>query len=143
MAVEAKKPVKAKKSSGLVQTVGRRKRATARVRMTRSGKGEIVVNGMPLVEYFQAVMHQNIVTDPLPVVGLQGEADISAKVEGGGLHSQAEAIRLGISRALIEHNEEWRPVLRKMGWLTRDSRIKERKKPGLKRARRAPQWAKR
>lgn len=143
MAVAEKKPVKAKKASGPIQTVGRRKRATARVRLQRSGKGEIVVNCKPLVSYFQAIMHQNIVTEPLPMVGLLGEADVSVKVEGGGLHSQAEAIRLGIARALVEHNEEWRQVLRKMGWLTRDSRIKERKKPGLKRARRAPQWAKR
>lgn len=131
------------KAKDYIQTVGRRKCATARVRLTRKGKGVIVINDKPLEQYFQAVLFQNIVTEPLPLVGLQGESDVSVKVEGGGLKAQAEAVRLGIARALVEHNEDWRVLLRKMGWLTRDSRIKERKKPGLKRARRAPQWAKR
>jgi small subunit ribosomal protein S9 len=142
MAVIDKKTTK-KTSTGLIQTVGRRKRAIARVRLTRKGKGQFIVNDKPLKEYFQAIMYQNIVNEPLPLVGLEGETDISVKVLGGGHRAQAEAIRLGIARALLEHNEEWRQLLRKMGWLTRDPRIKERKKPGLKRARRAPQWAKR
>lgn len=141
MAVAEK--ITTKKANSFIQTVGRRKSAVARVRLMRKGKGQIVVNEKPLSEYFQAVMYQNVVNEPLPLVGLQDDADISVKVEGGGHKAQAEAIRLGIARALIEHNEEWRPTLRKMGWLTRDPRVKERKKPGLKRARRAPQWAKR
>lgn len=141
MAVAQKKTVA--KTANHIQKVGRRKRAVARVRLIRKGKGVVIVNEKPLEEYFKAVMYREIVTEPLPLVGLQGEADVTIKVAGGGLKAQAEAIRLGIARALVEHNEEWRSVLRKMGWLTRDSRIKERKKPGLKRARRAPQWAKR
>lgn len=126
-----------------IQTVGRRKRAVARVRLTLGGDGSYLVNTKKHTDYFAYPLMQEVVTSPLPVVGLEGAATVSVRVEGGGVNAQSEAIRLGLSRALIIFNPEFRPVLRKMGWLTRDSREKERKKPGLKRARRAPQWQKR
>ncbi len=126
----------------LIRTVGRRKSAIARLHL-KSGKGEFVVNTKPVEVYFPYQLWREAVLSPLPLVGMQGNVDISVKVQGGGQNAQAEAIRLALARALVEMNAEWRPTLRKMGWLTRDAREKERKKPGLKRARRAPQWQKR
>lgn len=142
---KAPKAVKASDNSAsvFIQTVGRRKRAVARLRFMRTGSGKITVNGKDYKEYFPYKLWQEVITSPLPQVGMDGVVDLSVKIQGGGIQAQSEAIRLALSRALVEHNPDWRPILRKMGWLTRDPREKERKKPGLKRARRAPQWQKR
>lgn len=115
--------------------VGRRKTAIAQVRLT-VGKGALVINGNPVEPYA-------VITAPLILVGQEGKYDISAIVRGGGMTSQLEAIRLGVARSLIDIDPAFKQTLRKAGFLTRDARAKERKKPGLKGARRAPQWAKR
>lgn len=119
-----------------IATVGRRKRAVARVRLT-PGSGTLTVNDR-LLSAPDLVMEE-----PLVLTGLTGKFDITVKVVGGGVSGQAGAIRHGIARAILKHDPETRLVLKKAGLLTRDPREKERKKPGLKRARRAPQWAKR
>lgn len=134
---------KASSAKGYIQAVGRRKNAVARVRLHSTGDGSYTINGKKYDDYFPYQLWREVVISPLPVVGLQGTATITVRVQGGGINAQSEAIRLGLSRALIVHNPDWRPTLRKLGWLTRDARKKERKKPGLKRARRAPQWQKR
>lgn len=126
-----------------IQTVGRRKTAIARLRLKLQGSGQLTINDKDYKQYFPFALWQDVVTEPLPLVGLDKNFDISVKVNGGGLPAQAEAVRLALARALVVHNADWRTVLRKMGYLTRDPREKERKKPGLKRARRAPQWQKR
>ncbi|MBC8444938.1 MAG: 30S ribosomal protein S9 [Chloroflexi bacterium] len=124
--------------------VGRRKSATARVRLyTGDQAGEIVVNGKPLAEYFGRTGDVDVITEPLRVVGLADNFFVSAMVKGGGATGQVGAIRHGLARALLKSDPNLRPVLRKGGWLTRDPRVKERKKPGLKRARKAPQYTKR
>jgi small subunit ribosomal protein S9 len=123
--------------------VGRRKAATARVRLYPGGEGNFVVNDRPLDEYFVRggdVLH---LLQPLKATGLEGRFSISVKVMGGGIRGQAGAVQLGIARALLEADPDLRPVLRKGGYLSRDARVKERKKPGLKRARKAPQYTKR
>ena len=130
-------------TAGMIRTVGRRKTAIARLRFVREGQPGIMVNGVDYKEYFPYALWQEVVAAPLPQVGLAGLVEITIKVSGGGKIAQAEAIRLALSRALILHNPDWRPTLRSLGYLTRDPREKERKKPGLKRARRAPQWRKR
>ena len=122
---------------------GKRKTAVARVRLYPKGKGLITVNAKPLNEYFHLLTSAGIITSPLKMTGLSKEFDISVKVAGGGTSAQADAIRHGIARALLLYNDTLRTTLKKAGFLTRDSRIKERKKPGLKRARRAPQFSKR
>jgi small subunit ribosomal protein S9 len=122
---------------------GKRKTAIARVRLYPKGKGLITVNGKPGNEYFSLVTSSGIINSPLKMTGLSKEFDISIKVSGGGVSAQAEAIRHGISRALLHFNDTLRTTLKKAGFLTRDARVKERKKPGLKRARRAPQFSKR
>ncbi len=122
---------------------GKRKTSIARVRLYTNGKGDIVVNGKPAQDYFTLLTSKGIINSPLKLTGTHNQFDISIKVLGGGMSSQAEAVRHGISRALLEFNPELRPTLKKAGLLTRDARIKERKKPGLKRARRAPQFSKR
>ncbi|MGA9350918.1 MAG: 30S ribosomal protein S9 [Anaerolineae bacterium] len=122
--------------------VGRRKTASARVRLY-PGEGNVVVNDKPAGEYFsreQDVLH---LLEPLKVTGTVGTFNVSVKVQGGGISGQAGAVRHGIARALLAVNPDLRPVLRKGGFLTRDARMKERKKPGLKRARKAPQYTKR
>ncbi|MFH1145805.1 MAG: 30S ribosomal protein S9 [bacterium] len=124
------------------RTVGRRKEAVARVRISL-GKGSIVIDGKPLNKRFPTVFEQETITSPLKAVGYEGKLDISIKVKGGGKVGQTEAIRHGIARALEKMEPLLRPTLKKLGYLTRDPRVKERKKPGLKRARKAPQWAKR
>lgn len=127
---------KAKKLTGNYHYgVGRRKTAIARVRIY-PGKGSLIVNGA-------AVEPNDTINAPLTTAGQAGKFDISAVVTGGGMTSQIEAIRLGVARALVELDESLKQGLRKSGFLTRDAREKERKKPGLRRARRAPQWAKR
>lgn len=125
--------------------VGKRKTAIAQVRLYLSDKLEqgIVVNGIEVDQYFTLSRLRNMVRSPLVSVGQEERANISVRVSGGGISSQAEAIRLGIARALVLLDSGSRKVLRSMGFLTRDARIVERKKPGLKKARRAPQWAKR
>ncbi len=130
-------------SGSYISALGRRKTAIARVRLTKVGKGTITINKGSFEKYFPTFELSNIVKSPLAIVGLETAVDVSAFVQGGGNHAQAEAVRLGIARALIELNPTYRKTLKKLGYLTRDPRAKERKKPGLKRARRAPQWSKR
>lgn len=138
-------PAKTSKSSTqeYFYAVGKRKTAVARVRLHAKGKGMIVVNEKPLEEYIRLNTSKGIIISPLKITGTTKEFDISVKVLGGGMSAQAEAIRHGISRALLEYKDTLRSILKKAGFLTRDARIKERKKPGLKRARRAPQFSKR
>lgn len=123
------------------RSLGRRKRAAARVRLFPSGSGKIEVNDKDYASYF-GVFKEKVV-EPLKVVGKRTDFDFTVKVQGGGISGQAEAVSLGIARALIRFNEEYKIMLRKSGLLTRDPREKERKKFGLKRARHAPQWSKR
>ncbi len=123
--------------------VGRRKTATARVRIYEGSGDTLLVNEKPLAQYFALEERQEKAIAPLDNLGLSGSFDVTCLVKGGGLQAQAEAIRLGLARALLEYNEEYRTQLRQLGYLTRDPRMRERKKPGLKRARRAPQWQKR
>lgn len=122
--------------------VGRRKSAVARVRLV-PGTGEIVVNGKPADEYFGTGVWTSQIREPLHTVNQAGRYNADVKVLGGGLAGQAGAIRHGVARALVESDETLRPTLRKAGFLTRDARVKERKKYGLKRARKAPQYTKR
>ena len=126
----------------LVQSTGRRKESVARVRFF-DGSGQIVLNGRPLEDFFPTMAARMRVLEPLNLTQTQGIYDINATLEGGGTTGQADALRLGISRALIELDPELRPTLKKAGMLTRDSRIVESKKYGLKKARRAPQYTKR
>ncbi|OGK11050.1 MAG: 30S ribosomal protein S9 [Candidatus Riflebacteria bacterium GWC2_50_8] len=122
--------------------VGRRKTAIARVRLYQNGTGAITVNGKAFAEYFPLQTWQTIVKQPLELSGYT-RGDFSVKVGGGGVQSQAESVRHGISRVLLLADPELRKTLKPAGLLTRDARVKERKKYGLKRARRAPQWQKR
>jgi len=132
----------AKKESIVYQGTGRRKRSIARVRLM-DGKGNITVNGVELDKYFGTEILKVIVNQPFSVTNTTGKYDVIAKVEGGGFTGQAGAIRHGIARALNEANAEFRPALKQNGFLTRDPRMKERKKYGLKKARKAPQFSKR
>ena len=121
---------------------GRRKKSIARVRLL-PGEGRIIINKRDLDEYFGQETLKVEVRRPLEITATNGKFDVIATVEGGGLTGQAGAIRHGISRALLEADLEYRPLLKKEGFLTRDPRMKERKKYGLKKARRAPQFSKR
>lgn len=121
---------------------GRRKEAVARVRLV-PGTGAFVVNGRSLEEYFPTRAQRLVVTAPLRAVGREKDLDVIATIRGGGVSGQAGALRLGIARALIELDPELRPVLKKDGYLSRDAREKERRKYGLKKARKAPQYSKR
>ena len=121
---------------------GRRKSSVARVRVY-NGPGKITINGRDIDEYFGLETLKLIVNQPLEITETVGKFDIVCNVTGGGVTGQAGAIRHGLSRALLANNEELRPALKKAGLLTRDPRMKERKKPGLKGARRAPQFSKR
>ncbi|MBP2365831.1 small subunit ribosomal protein S9 [Pseudonocardia parietis] len=125
-----------------VQTVGRRKEAIVRVRLL-SGTGQFTLNGKPLETYFPNKLHQQIVKEPLVTVEKTERFDIFANLGGGGIAGQAGALRLAIARALVELDSEDRPALKKAGFLTRDARAVERKKYGLKKARKAPQYSKR
>lgn len=122
--------------------VGKRKTAVARVRLYENGKGQIEVNGKDVKDYFTGILSQNA-TDALKATESSKSFDVTIKVLGGGVSAQSDAVRNGIAKALAEYDVTHRPLLKKMGYVTRDSRVKERKKPGLKRARRAPQWRKR
>ena len=122
---------------------GRRKSSVARVRVYENGTGSIIINGRDMDDYFGLDTLKLIVRQPLVTTGTVGKVDIEATVHGGGVSGQAGAIRHGISRALLLVDESYRPALKAAGFLTRDPRMKERKKYGLKAARRAPQFSKR
>lgn len=122
---------------------GKRKTAIARVRLYPGGSGEMIINEKPAKEYFSNDEMVGCMLSPLSLLGQEKGYDVSIRVVGGGLSSQAEACRHGIARALVESDSALRGQMKVAGFLTRDARIKERKKPGLKRARRAPQWSKR
>jgi small subunit ribosomal protein S9 len=126
-----------------IEAIGRRKKAIARVRIFEGGKGEFKVNEKADKEFFPVFEHHQMVSAPFEAVGQDGKFDVTVKVRGGGTNGQAEAVRLGVARALEKYNPEFRASLKKLGYLKRDDRKRERKKPGLKGARRAPQWAKR
>lgn len=125
------------------ESTGRRKTATARVRVTPGGTGTIVVNERKAEEYFPRFGDMDRVLGPLRAAQLEGRVNVSVHVSGGGQTGQAEAVANGVARALLKINEELRPVMRKGGFLTRDDREKERKKPGLKKARKRPTFTKR
>ncbi len=122
--------------------VGRRKQSVARVRLYQKKQGDMEVNDKKMEDYFQTQNLQKIVKMPLELISMN-PGRITIKVVGGGKHGQAESVRLGIARVLEKYNPEFRLQLKKAGFLRRDPRVKERKKYGLKKARRAPQWAKR
>lgn len=122
---------------------GKRKTAIARVKLYEDGSGQATVNGQKIKEYFQTVFLVENALSPVMLSNLKGKLDIEVITRGGGKAAQSDAVRHGISRALLLVNPEFRPDLKRAGYLRRDARIKERKKPGLKRARRAPQWQKR
>src|SRR5919106_2526234 len=122
---------------------GRRKEARARVRITPGGSGRFELNGRSLEEYFPSRTQRMLATGPLRAAGREKEVDVEARLEGGGGTGQAGALRHGIARALIEMDESLRPLLKREGFLTRDAREKERRKYGLKKARKAPQYSKR
>ena len=128
-----------------IEAVGRRKTSTARVRITVSAKAHFVVNGKDSREYFQTEEERRLVLDPMVKAG--GEKSnkwhVEVHVSGGGIHSQAEAVRHGLSRALVKSDAELRGELKSLGYLKRDPRAKERRKFGLKKARKAPKWSKR
>lgn len=126
-----------------ITAIGRRKTASAKIRMYKSGEGAIIINGAAANLYFKNDEFLAIINQPLKLAGLAKDLNLSIVTSGGGKKSQAEAIRHGIARALLVINAELRPSLKAKGWISRDARKKERKKPGLKKARRAPQWAKR
>ena len=132
----------AKKADVKYYGTGRRKSSVARVYLS-AGKGEITINGRSIDDYFGTEILKTIVRQPLVITDTEGKFDINVTVKGGGTTGQAGAVRHGISRALLEADADFRPVLKKEGFLTRDPRMKERKKYGLKKARRAPQFSKR
>jgi len=126
----------------LTQATGRRKESVARVRL-RDGSGQVTLNGRALERYFPTMAARLRVMEPFQITQTQGRYDVEAQLEGGGTTGQADALRLGIARALIDVEPELRPALKKAGMLTRDARVVERKKYGLRKARRAPQFTKR
>ena len=140
---EQKNKIKFEKGPLYYYANGKRKTAVARVKLFLSGSGEITVNDKSINEFFTVPYHHEVIKSPLRLVGHVKTFDIKATTIGGGINAQAEAIRHGIAKALLEYDQTLRLTLKKAGFLTRDARIKERKKPGLKRARRAPQWNKR
>lgn len=143
---EAPKKEEKTKKKKYFYAVGRRKTSIAQVRIfekEKVGDGDYTVNNKKSGDYFQTVSLQNTIFSPLKSVGMYGKFGFSVLVRGGGTKGQSEAVRLGISRALIKFDESLRKALKDLGFLTRDSRMVERKKPGLKKARRAPQWQKR
>ncbi|HEV2309594.1 MAG TPA: 30S ribosomal protein S9 [Acidimicrobiia bacterium] len=126
----------------LIQTTGRRKEAVARVRL-RPGSGQVVINGRPVERYFTMQTHVQRATEALRLTQTADVYDVDATIGGGGVSGQAGALRLGIARALVSLDDELRPQLKKAGLLVRDAREKERRKYGLKKARKAPQYSKR
>jgi small subunit ribosomal protein S9 len=143
---EEKKTKSSKKDEKYFYSVGRRKRSVAQVRLYPNDKAtenDVVVNGKEMKEYFPVLSLQSNFMGPLRESGMTGKFKVSVVVRGGGVTGQVEASRLGIARALVDFDEELKAVLKSHGFLTRDSRKVERKKPGLKKARRAPQFSKR
>jgi small subunit ribosomal protein S9 len=136
------KPARRPISDAKAQTVGRRKEAVVRVRLV-PGSGKFTLNGKSLEQYFPNKVHQQLIREPLVTTEKTESYDVFANLRGGGTSGQAGALRLAIARALIELDLEDRPALKKAGFLTRDPRVKERKKYGLKKARKAPQYSKR
>jgi len=134
----ARKPVVTGKAMG----TGRRKEAIARVRI-QPGSGEWKINDRSLQEYFPNKVHQQLISEPFVTLGAEDQFDVIARIDGGGVSGQAGALRLGIARALTLVDPESRPTLKRAGFLTRDARVTERKKAGLKKARKAPQYSKR
>ncbi len=126
----------------ITMSTGRRKRAVARVRF-RAGSGRITVNGKPVAEYFPSETHRMVLVEPLRITTNEESYDIDATIHGGGATGQAGALRLGIARALVALDADVRPTLKQAGLLSRDARVKESKKYGLKKARKAPQYSKR
>lgn len=126
-----------------VTAVGRRKTASARVKLTPAAKNSVVVNGKPSLEYFKTKERDSVTMDVFSAVETKDNYAVEARVEGGGIAAQAEAVRHAIARALTKAEEGSRGTLKKAGLLTRDQRSKERKKPGLLKARKRPQWSKR
>ena len=137
-----KPPKRTPKTERPIQTVGRRKEAIVRVRLM-PGTGKFTLNGRTLEHYFPSKVHQQLVREPLVVAERIETLDIVANLRGGGVTGQAGALRLAVARAICELDVEDRPALKKAGFLTRDARVKERKKYGLKKARKAPQYSKR
>jgi small subunit ribosomal protein S9 len=129
-------------SKPLVQATGRRKSSVARVRL-RDGSGSVVLNGKPLEQFFPTMSNRIRVMEPFQITNMVGRYDLEASLHGGGTTGQTDALRLGIARALIELDPELRPTLKQAGMLSRDDRVVERKKYGLRKARRAPQYTKR
>lgn len=126
-----------------IGTVGRRKCAVAQVRLHHNGSGKIIINDRPLEKYLPTTFQHQTVKSPLVLTGTENMFDVQIVVKGGGQAGQADSIRLGIARALVEFNPEFKTVLKKQGMMTRDARIRERKKFGKLSARRSPQWSKR
>jgi len=139
---KTKKDKKAVKASVYVEATGRRKTSVARVRYFAKSEGGVIINGKKLNEYFPTDELRAIVESPMKKAKIE-KYEITVRLSGGGIHSQAEAARHGISRALIGSSPELRGELKPLGFLTRDPRMKERRKFGLKKARKAPQWSKR
>jgi small subunit ribosomal protein S9 len=125
------------------EAVGRRKTATARIRITPASKDNVTIGEKNLSDYFQTNSLQDIVTSAFKASGIQQKFAVTVKVMGGGIHAQAEAVRHGISRALVKYDENLKGNLKKSGFLKRDQREVERKKAGLKKARKSPTWSKR
>jgi len=141
--IKKEKKEKKEKTAKYFEAVGRRKTSVARARLFKGGEAVISVNNKKLNDYFVTKELQNIVHDPLKIMKLDKDFRVTAKVSGGGIHSQAEALRHAISRALVVMDIELRKKLKKEQFLKRDPRMKERRKFGLKKARKAPQWSKR
>lgn len=137
------KKVKVDISGKYIKAIGRRKTSVAQVRMYEKGEGEIIVNDKPGVEYFKKEENLNVVLQPLKLVSKSKDFNFSIIVKGGGTLGQLDAIRHGIARALVKYDPEFKTILKTSGYITRDPRQKERKKPGLKKARKSPQWSKR
>jgi len=136
-------PETKKEKNRYIESVGRRKTSVARVRITESTKSSFVVNNKNVKDYFPTEELQVIANDAVSKAKIPAKFTVSALVKGGGIHAQAEALRHGITRALVSYDEELRSKLKKLGFLKRDPRMKERKKFGLKKARKAAQWSKR
>lgn len=136
-------PLFVKRTGNYFYANGKRKTSVACVRLYSNGTGAVTINTKPFEVYFPVFTDQDKILSPLRVANLIKAFDISVLVHGGGIHSQAEAVRHGIAKALLAYDAALRSILKPIGFITRDSRVKERKKYGLKRARRAPQWQKR